>query len=106
MQVILHNIQMADASSTQRRWVPALLLVVFVMMQFFSVVHATEHPFHDAEVSCDSFHAIEKSKTTAADYSSYLTVSRFIENNVADREIEICSAILQCYQSRAPPLHS
>jgi len=102
----MHNNRLTETSVISRKWLAAVLAFTFVIMQLFSVVHATEHPFHETEISCDSFHAIEKSKSTTADYSSYITVSHFVEMSPADIDAGFSSTFNLTYQSRAPPIHS
>lgn len=106
MQTMLNNNRLTETSVTPRRVLAAVIVVTFVIMQFFSVVHAAEHPFHDAEISCDSYHAIEKNKSTTADYSLFITVSRVVEISPAEINAGFSLTFDLTYQSRAPPLHS
>lgn len=95
-----------SACCRKQRWISAALVLVFVIMQSLAVVHASEHPFHETEISCENLHAVEKSKTAVADYSSCITVSRSIETIPSDIIAGISSVIARCYLSRAPPVHS
>lgn len=106
MQTAQHNNQLNEASVSPLRWLAAVLVVAFVIMQFFSVVHAAEHSFHDDEIICDSYQAIEKSKSLTEDYSSLISVSRYVEVSPAIINAGYSSTIGLTYQSRAPPLHS
>lgn len=82
------------------------MALLFVLVQYASILHATDHPFHADEVSCETFHAIEKSKFLAADVEQCALPVQ--HGNQIDLTIvdSVVSTPARAYQSRAPPVSS
>jgi hypothetical protein len=82
------------------------IALLFVLVQYASILHAADHPFHADEVSCETFHAIEKSKFLATDFQhSALPVHYGDEIHLAIVD-SVVSTPARAYHSRAPPVSS
>jgi len=83
-----------------------VLALLFVLVQFATVLHASEHPFHVEDASCDAFLAVEKSKSSLVDSGATVTTSYFIDSISAGTDAPFVSNLVTAYQSRAPPRRS
>ena len=82
------------------------MALLFVLVQYASILHATDHPFHADEVSCDTFHAVEKSKFLAVDAEhSALPVHYGDQIHLAIVDAVVSTTVLR-YNPRAPPVSS
>ena len=82
------------------------MALLFVLVQYASILHATEHPFHGDDASCEIFHAVEKSKSIVADAKGSVLSARFDDLYVMRTVGRIASAAVRPYRSRAPPATS
>ena len=82
------------------------IALLFLLVQSASILHAAEHPFHADEASCEIFHAIEKSKSVAADSANIALFVRFEEQFHPGVDGAVVSTAVHCYHSRAPPAYS
>lgn len=81
----------------------ALLMLSFMLVQFASALHSTEHPFHVKDQSCSAFIAADKSKTDIA--PNAICDCSFV---LAHAELPVFLPIpatteVRVYLSRAPP---
>lgn len=100
----LNNRYQIQTSLTPRQWLSMVVLVLFVVAQFLTIVHAVEHPFHAADASCDSYIAAEKIKTSLADSCAQIVLHYFIESVSSQPDTGYFAAVSLSYWSRAPPL--
>lgn len=84
----------------------SLLLVMFLLAgQFAVIVHAEEHPFHDAQHSCEIFLAAEQADGVAAIVADSVPLSRAIGPDIR-LAFPSLSILSNAYQARAPPFLS
>lgn len=81
-----------------------LLAMLFVLVQYASILHAAEHPFHAQDASCEIFHAIEKSKSVLADIAQSLYTTGYADLNKVNADCPVISETVHSYRSRAPPV--
>ena len=80
-------------------------MLLFLLVQYASVVHAAEHDFHISEVVCDALIAAEKNDL------DQLTAVLTFENTVLSEQLSVSLVALylddrfSVYRSRAPPAH-
>lgn len=82
------------------------IALLFVLVQYASILHAADHPFHTDEASCETFHAIEKSKFLSVDAEHLALPVRYgdqIHLGIVD---SVVSTTTSAYHSRAPPVSS
>ena len=82
------------------------MALLFVLVQYASILHATDHPFHADEVSCETFHAIEKSKFLAVDAEHSTLPVRYGDQVHLAIVDSVVSTPARAYHSRAPPVSS
>ena len=83
-----------------------VLTLLFVLIQFSSLLHATEHPFHAEVATCDVYLSVENGKSTFSDTTSDAFVSYAIDSVVTDISSAFKSSVVSVYRSRAPPHRS
>ena len=82
------------------------MVLLFVLVQYASILHVADHPFHADEVSCEIFHAIEKSKFVAADSEHSALPVRYGDQIHLGIVHSVVSTTVRTYHSRAPPVSS
>ena len=82
------------------------MALLFVLVQYASILHAADHPFHADEASCEIFHAIEKSKFVAADSGHSTLPVRYSDPIYLEAVDSTVSTTVRAYHSRAPPVTS
>ena len=82
------------------------MALLFVLVQYASILHATDHPFHADEVSCEIFHAIEKSKFLATDSEHSAFDVRYGDQIHPWIVNSVVTTTAPTYHSRAPPVSS
>jgi hypothetical protein len=83
-----------------------VMAVLFVLVQYASVLHAVDHPFHEDDPSCDVFHAIEKSKSLLADGPVVITSGVYLESRILESVQHVTAKAARRYLARAPPVSS
>jgi hypothetical protein len=86
--------------------ITSITALVIVLAQFGTVVHAADHPFHADEVSCEIFHAVEKSKFLATDSEHSTLPVRYSDQVYLEIIDPVVSTPARAYHSRAPPVSS
>ena len=82
------------------------MVLLFLLVQYTSILHATDHPFHADEVSCETFHAIEKSKFVTAE-TEHSALSVLYVDQLHHRIVSsVVSSTARSYHPRAPPVSS
>ena len=82
------------------------MALLFVLVQYASILHAADHPFHGDEVSCEIFHSIEKSKFLAADSGHSTLPVRYSDPIYLVAVDSVIATTARTYYSRAPPVSS
>ena len=82
------------------------MALLFVLVQYASILHATEHPFHADEVSCEIYFAIEKSKLVTADSERFAIPVRYRDQVHPWIVNSVVTTTTHTYRSRAPPVSS
>ena len=85
---------------------PRLILLISLMLvlgSFFSLAHASQHSFHQADQSCEAFLSIEKNSVLDSPLARYETDPGHARlASVLVQQLEIQSTRL-AFSSRAPP---
>jgi len=80
-----------------------LISLVLVLGSFFSLAHASQHPFHQADQSCVTFLSIEKNSVLGSPVAGLEVDPNLARHTaVVGRQVEIQSTRL-AFSSRAPP---
>lgn len=74
-----------------------------MLMQFVSVVHASEHQFHDEQSYCVVLKSVESNKSLTPDVAVRYIVAAIALSHSSLPEMEILSANVILFHSRAPP---
>ena len=82
------------------------MALLFLLVQYASILHAADHPFHADEASCEIFHAIEKSKFLTADSEHSTVPVRYVDQIHLAVVDSVVSTTARAYNSRAPPVSS
>ena len=102
----LNQFMLNDVLALVTRTRVITMALLFVLVQYASILHATDHPFHADEVSCETFHAIEKSKFLATD-SQHPALPVHYGNQIHLAVVDsVVSTSARAYHSRAPPVSS
>ena len=81
-----------------------VMAMLFVLVQYSSVLHAVDHPFHEDDPSCEIFHAVEKSKSLLADDQVVITSGVYRESRILESAQQVRSKAARRYLARAPPV--
>lgn len=82
------------------------MALLFVLVQYASVLHAVDHPFHEDDPSCDIFHAVEKSKSLLADGQVVIRSAVYRESRILESVQQGPAKAARRYLTRAPPFYS
>jgi hypothetical protein len=83
-----------------------VMALLFVLVQYASVLHAVDHPFHEDDPSCDIFHAVEKSKSLLADGQVVIRSAVYRESRILESVQQGPAKAARRYLTRAPPFYS
>ena len=82
------------------------MALLFVLVQYASILHAADHPFHTDDVSCEIFHAIEKSKFVTAEAEHSALPVLYVDLVHLGIVSSVVSTTASSYHPRAPPVSS
>ncbi len=80
-----------------------LALLVF-LAQFVTIVHATEHPFHEDEAACSTFLSVEHNQFLVGEVQPFSLVIAFVVNKEITPVHSVPLSARHFYRQRAPPV--
>jgi hypothetical protein len=83
-----------------------VMAVLFLLVQYTSVLHAVDHPFHEDDPSCEIFHAVEKSKSLLADGQVVIRSAVYRQSRIHESVQQVPAKAARHYLTRAPPVYS
>lgn len=90
-------------SSNSRQWLASATLVMFLLVQFVTAVHAAEHAFHQEKSYCAALNNVENNKLLSCQVSGF-RLTNIVAEVVATLFLQDVEATLTySYHSRAPP---
>jgi hypothetical protein len=90
-------------SSGGRQWLVSATLVLFMLVQFASTVHAAEHAFHQEKSYCAALNNVENNKLLSHQLAG-LQLTRVVIGYVATLlPQDFTATVFHSYHSRAPP---
>ena len=88
---------------TPRRLTPVLALVVLVLLaQYASVIHAEEHLFHESDDTCIAFHQAEKQPLPNSSATPPASIVGTAQRSCAPLQRAIVPVVAN-FHARAPP---